>query len=290
MTATAVGLTLGLGLLLVLLAIVDPRPMRSAPSWRPSLPGRPVAALLASAGVTTVSTRGLLSLATLAGLVAGAVMLAVSGTPPVAVVFGLLAAYAPVALLRGRAARRRREFADLWPEAVDNLASAVRAGLSLPEAVTQLGERGPEPLRTWFRDFGADYLATGRFDDCLGRLKDAMADPVADRVCEALRIARAVGGGDLGRVLRSLSRFLRDDVRTRNELESRQAWVVNGARLAVASPWIVLLALSFQRTVITRYSSTAGVVVLVTGAGCCLVAYRLMLRLGQLPAERRVLA
>jgi tight adherence protein B len=288
-TATAVGLTLGLGLLLILLATLDPRPVGPQPR-RSSLPGRPVAELLASAGVTTVSSRGFLTLTALAGLVVGAVMLAVSGTPPVAVVFGLLAAYVPVALLRGRASRRRREFADLWPEAVDNLASAVRAGLSLPEAVTQLGERGPEPLRPWFRDFGADYLATGRFDDCLDRLKDAMADPVADRVCEALRIARAVGGGDLGRVLRSLSRFLRDDVRTRNELESRQAWVVNGARLAVASPWIVLLALSFQRTVITRYSSTAGVVVLMTGGGCCLAAYRLMLRLGRLPEERRVLS
>jgi hypothetical protein len=29
----------------------------------------------------------------------------------------------------------------LWPDAVDNLASAVRAGLSLPEALTQLGQR-----------------------------------------------------------------------------------------------------------------------------------------------------
>ncbi len=91
-------------------------------------------------------------------------------------------------------------------------------------------------------------------------------------------------------MLRSLSRFLRDDIRTRNELEARQAWVVNGARLAVASPWIVLLALSFQRTVITRYQSTAGVVVLAIGAGCCLAAYRLMLRLGRLPDERRVLS
>jgi tight adherence protein B len=287
MTATAVSLTLGLGLLLVLLTVVDPRPTRSV---RSGPQGGRLTALLASAGVTTVSARAFVGLMALAGVAAGLLVLAVSHTPPVAVAFGLLAVYAPVALLRGRAGRRRRELAELWPEAVDNLASAVRAGLSLPEALTQLGERGPGPLRPWFREFGADYIATGRFDACLDRLKDAMADPVADRVCEALRIARAVGGGDLGRMLRSLSRFLRDDIRTRNELEARQAWVVNGARLAVASPWIVLLALSFQRTVITRYESTAGVVVLGVGAACCLAAYRLMLRLGRLPDERRVLS
>ena len=82
---------------------------------------------------------------------------------------------------------------------------------------------------------------------------------MGDRVVEALRIARDVGGGDLGRVLRALSGFLRDDARTRSELEARQAWVVNGARLAAGSPWVVLLVLSFQPEVIQRYRSAAGV-------------------------------
>ena len=77
---------------------------------------------------------------------------------------------------------------------------------------------------------------------------------------------------------------------TRSELESRQAWAVNGARLAVAAPWLVLLMLSFQREVITRYASPAGVVVLVIGGASCLVAYRLMVRIGRLPEERRILS
>jgi len=65
--------------------------------------------------------------------------------------------------------------------------------------------------------------------------------------------------------------------------------VVNGARLAAASPWAVLLALSTQPEVIGRYRSPAGVVVLAVGAGACFVAYRLMVRLGRLPDEQRVL-
>ncbi len=279
------GLLAGIGLLLVWHALTDTAPPRRRSK---ALSGR-TTELLRSAGITTVTPLGLVSLCVVSGLGAGTAVLAVSRTPPVAIAFGLMAAYAPVALVRGRGRRRRRELAEVWPEAVDNLASAVRAGLSLPEALTQLGERGPEPLRPEFSSFGRDYMVSGRFGDCLDRLKDRLADPVGDRVVEALRIAREVGGGDLGRMLRSLSRFLRDDARTRSELEARQSWVVNGARLAAASPWAVLLALSLQPEVIGRYRSAVGVLVLAVGAAACFVAYRLMVRMGRLPEERRVL-
>ena len=67
-------------------------------------------------------------------------------------------------------------------------------------------------------------------------------------------------------------------------------WTGNGARLAVAAPWLVLLMLCFQREVISRYASPAGVVVLAFGVGACVVAYRLMVRIGRLPEERRVLS
>ena len=214
----------------------------------------------------------------------------VSRTVTVAAAFGLLAGYLPLAMLAGRARRRQRELAEVWPEAVDNLASAVRAGMSLAEALTQLGRRGPEPLREPFVAFGVDYEVTGRFTDSLDRLKVRLADPVGDRVVEGLRIAREVGGGELGSLLRNLSGFLREDARTRSELESRQAWTVNGARLAVAAPWLVLLLLCFQREVIARYASPSGVVVLAAGAALCLVAYRAMVRIGRLPEERRVLS
>lgn len=60
--------------------------------------------------------------------------------------------------------------------------------------------------------------------------------------------------------------------------------------MAVAAPWLVLLLMSLQSEVIRRYASPAGVVVLVVGASLCLVAYRLMMRIGRLPVERRILS
>jgi tight adherence protein B len=282
-----IGLLAGLGLLLIGWTFAEP-------GWRPSprtvrRTGR-IADLLTRAGVEGVSPAQVVAMCAAAFGLAATVLTAASGVAAIGVIFGLMVGALPISVLRGRAARRVREHAALWPDAVDNLSSAVRAGLSLPEALMQLGERGPEGLRAPFRQFGRDHQATGRFHDSLDLLKMRLADPVGDRVIEALRIAREVGGGDLGRMLRSLSGFLRDDLRTRGELESRQSWTVSGARLAVGAPWAVLLLMCLQQDVVQRFATTAGLVVLASGALLCVVAYRLMLWIGRLPAEKRILA
>lgn len=278
------GLGVGVGLLLVASAFVVPRTPAQGRSGRPGL-----RALLARAGLVEVRPGGLLAVSAVCALVGFVAVQVLSRTAPVALAFGCIGAYLPFGVLRGRARRRQREFAEVWPEAVDNLASGIRAGLALPEALAGLAVRGPEPLRAPFAAFALDYQASGRFAESLDRLKERLADPVGDRVVEALRVAREVGGGDLGRLLRSLSSYLREDARTRSELESRQAWTVNGARLAVSAPWLVLLLLSFQREVIGRYATAAGVVVLLGGAVTCAAAYWLMTRIGRLPTERRIL-
>ena len=163
-------------------------------------------------------------------------------------------------------------------------------GWRCPRRSEQLGERGPEELRPAFRAFAEDYRATGRFHDCLDRLKDRLSDPVGDRLVESLRIAREVGGSDLGRLLRTLSTFLREDARTRAELETRQGWTVNAARLAVAAPWIVLalhgdpgrVAAGLQHAPPGRSSWRSG-------RRSPSAAYRLMVRIGRLPEDERVL-
>jgi len=281
---TLIGLVFGIGLLLV---VDNWHPKPTAPA-RVAGPHR-IEALLERAGMPDVTPRTIVLAAVGIAVVAAVVAAGVTGVAVVGVLAGIAGAWTPFALIRSRAVRRQREHAEAWPDAVDHLASAVRAGLSLPEALIQLGERGPEPLRRPFIQFGRDYGSTGRFAESLDLLKARLADPIGDRVVEALRIAREVGGGDLGRLLRSLSGFLRDDLRTRGELESRQSWTIGAARLAVAAPWLVLLMMSLQRAVIARFATPSGVLLLITGALICLVAYRLMLRLGRLPTEQRIL-
>jgi len=278
-----VGLLAGTGILLILLGSTGPRVAATQREGR-------LQRLIDRAGLERIRPASVIAVSVGGALLAAVVALAVSGV----VVVGVLAAIAvgsiPYVVLRRRAAARVRSLRGSWPDAVDVLASSVRAGLSLPEAVADLGERGPEPLRPAFARFATEYRATGSFALALEVLQDSMRDPVADRVVIALGIAREVGGSDLGRVLSTLSEFLREDARTRGEIEARQSWTVNGARIAVAAPWMTLALLCTRPEAMAAYSTSLGAVILLGAALLSVVAYRVMIAIGRLPDEPRVMA
>ncbi|WP_462187084.1 type II secretion system F family protein [Frankia sp. CcWB2] len=279
------GLLFGLGLFLI---VTSGRPRFAAWSatarWE-----RSTSDLLAQAGIRGVTPRQFVMISLGLGLVAGLVVLAFTETVSLAGAFVVFASLLPRALVVRRRHARMHDLRELWPDVVDNLSSAVRAGMSLPEGLAAVGVRGPVQLRPAFTRFGEDYSATGSFSACLDRLADELADPVADRIIESLRMAREVGGTDLGRLLRTLSTFLREDARTRAELETRQSWTVNAAWLALAAPWIVLLLLATRGQNVRAYDSPTGVLVLVVGGAVSALAYLLMKRIGRLPEEGRVL-
>lgn len=284
MIPALLGVTTGAGLFLVWWACWESAPV--AP--REARPNR-LADLLAAAGVDKVSVGGLVGTCLGVGAFVTLVFFAVSGSWPIAICFGLFAGWLPISILRWRARKRTALLRQLWPDVVDHLRSAIRAGLPLPEALIQLGDKGPVELRQVFREFGADYRAGGQFEGSLNKLKNRLGDPVADRIVEALRLTREVGGSDLGKLLGTLAEFLRDSARTRSELEARQSWTVNAARLAVAAPWIVMLLLSTRPEAVQAYNTAVGAGVLLGGLVVSLVCYSIMLRIGALPEDERVL-
>ncbi|CAM3356618.1 type II secretion system F family protein [Occultella aeris] len=283
---TVAGLLLGVGLLCIWWSFW---PQQQPRQRRSTQRGERTQDLLVQAGMPGVRPAAFYGTSVAIGLVTFVVAAAVTGSPTIAASFAVLVALAPGAYVRSRARRRRTELRELWPEVVDDLNSGIRAGMSLPEALIGLSERGPEPMRAEFRAFADDYRATGRFSDALDRLKARLADPVADRLIEALRLTRDVGGTDLGRLLRTLSAFLRDDLRARGELEARQSWTVNGARLAAGAPWLVLALLSTRPETAAAFNTALGAAVLLCGAAASAAAYLLMVRIGRLPEDVRVL-
>ena len=193
-------------------------------------------------------------------------------------------------ILRARACRERKRNAlrHAWPDALADIISGVRAGLSLAECCSAVAHRGPQEMREAFVSFNATYNATGSFDAALTRLQDALADPVADRVVAVLRMAHEVGGNDLVRVLRASAEFIREDLRVRGEIRARWSWTVTAARIAAAAPFLVLAMMGVRPEAAAAYASPAGTTTILVGTAMSALGYRLMLRAARLPEERRI--
>jgi tight adherence protein B len=259
----ALGLIAGAGLVLMYLGLTTPSIQR-----RPAL---------------SVQVRSALVKTSLTFAVATLVALAVSQSLPVALMLGGALSVIPWSRRNAHARKQQELTREAWPDIVDDLASGVRAGLPLTEALIAAGDRAPEHMGPAFGRFAARMRMTGRVDECLTQLEADLADPIGSRVIDAVRLTREVGGVDIGRVLRTLSAYLREDARLRGEIEARQSLSVNAARMAVAAPWLVLGMLALRPSAVAIYSSATGVFILLFVALVSAVAYRLMRYLGRLP-------
>ena len=124
-----IGLALGLGLLLVVQALAAPSGTPAQPTWtaRLRLAAR---SAVAEAGLGRLGLRGLTAWCLGVGAAAFLMIAGLSRSQVLASAFGLIAGYAPIAYVRARGRRRRDARRAAWPDVVDDLASAVRAGQS----------------------------------------------------------------------------------------------------------------------------------------------------------------
>lgn len=258
---------------------------------RPSSPREPrhgpLSRSLAEAGLGSVRPRSLMIVMLAAALCAGSSAWLLTSIPVLAALAFGAGGMSPVVALRARRLRLRRARRQVWPDVCDLLIASIRVGLSLPDAVAGLAESSPVMMRPAFIAFARDLRATGRFESSLDRLKNALADPIADRIVEALRMARQVGGTELGSVLRALSASVRADAALRGEVEARQSWIRGAAVLGAIAPWVILGLLVMRPEGSEAYSTPEGMVVICVGALVSVVAYRIMIRIGRLPEPGR---
>ena len=281
----AVGLLLGAGLVLGISPWVWPRAAASGSRRTGPLDGLRVR--LRQAGLPQVSAGVFVVVSVLLGVAVLALVTIVTPVLALGVLAGIVAGMLPLALLSARARVRRRALRAAWPDLVDHLVSGLRSGLPLAESVGALATVGAPETRDAFVRFEREVRASGAVSPALDALKERLADPVADRIVETLRMAREVGGTELPTVLRNLAASLRAELAVRAEAEARQSWVFSAARLGVAAPWVVLLLLASRPEAASAYNSPLGLVVLGAGLVVTIVAYRLMIALGRLPEERR---
>jgi tight adherence protein B len=251
-----------------------------------STPGR-LDRLLEEAGFGSIRPRVVLIVSFAGAILCAAIAWLATGVAAFAVVVAVAGAAGPFLWLRARRTRLVRSRRMLWPDVCDLLIASVRAGMSLPDAVSSLAVSAPVALRPAFAAFASDVSASGHFDSSIQRLKSSLADPVADRIVETLRMARQVGGTELTTVLRALAGSVRAEATLRGEVEARQSWIRGAAVLGVVAPWVILVLLALRPEGARAYASPEGVGLILAGGAVSFVAFRLMLRIGRLPEPRR---
>jgi tight adherence protein B len=163
-----------------------------------------------------------------------------------------------------------------WAEVLDSLNSAASAGLNPSEAIADLAEIGPSELRGQFAEASRELDSGAPLQSVLSRLKTQLKDAHADRTLELLGLTQLLGGRGYLEAIQSFSSQIREQQTLDGELAAKQGWIKGTAKLAVASPWIIVLLLSARPENASTYNSTGGILILACGLAVCLIAYRLI--------------
>lgn len=169
-----------------------------------------------------------------------------------------------------------------WIAFIDDLSSGVRAGLTLSDALAQALKNSEEPLRSEFLEAIVEFNRSGQVSRVLLILQSQIKDAVGAATVKLLSVVMKTGANDLASSLRILADASRETINLVQELKAKQSWVLNGARISVIAPWLVLLALWTQESVRVAYQNFKGQLVLVLVATVGVVGYFAMKRIGKI--------
>jgi tight adherence protein B len=179
---------------------------------------------------------GILVATGLVGLLAG------QGSLLVGVLFLVLGAVGPWAVLGLRAARRRRAFQALLPETLQLMSGSLSAGLSLAQSVDTIVREGSDPVASEFRR----VLVETRLGVSLEEAFEGVAERFASRdfawVVMAIRIQREVGG-NLAELLDTVAATMRERQYIRRQVSALAAEGKLSALVLAALPPLFLLYL-----------------------------------------------
>ena len=199
--------------------------------------------------------------------------IAVAGIPGgiVAIVGVLLA---PRIVRRRRAARGARAAEEQLPDAISVLATGVRTGRSLVQALALAGAEVDPPIGPTFRA-AADRIALGApMDDALARWASEVGGPEARVAAGVLRLHQRTGGA-LPTALQELADTLRARRTGARELRSLTAQARLSAAILGLLPigFFLFLSAVARRDIEAAYASGLGATAIAVGLGLQAAAF-----------------
>jgi tight adherence protein B len=155
----------------------------------------------------------------------------------------LLLAFAPLAYIMWARQRRLAKFEEHFPEALDLLGRAVRAGHAFTTGMEMIAKESDEPIGGEFRTTFEEQNFGLPLRDTLLNLTERV--PLIDvRFFVTSLMIQKETGGNLAEILDGLSRVIRDRFRIHREVQTKTAQGKLTAAILIAIPPIMLLALS----------------------------------------------
>lgn len=244
---------------------------------------------LAQAGLDGVRPSQFFAAVALIFVVATALGYALLGGALPALAIGGFAATYPAVSYRARRRRRRQATAEAWPRMIEEMALLTGSlGRSVPQALFEVGLRGPQEMRPAFAAAHREWLLTTDFERTVEVLKARLADATADAACETLLVAHEIGGTDLEKRLAALVDDRAADIQGRKDAQAQQAGVRFARRFVLIVPVGMALAGLSIGDGRAAFRSPAGQMAALLAVsvviGCWLWSGRIM----RLPDEERV--
>jgi tight adherence protein B len=220
-----------------------------------------------------------------AAAVGGGCVGALVGGPVVGIAVGVASAIAPVAMDRKRNAGRRTAIDGQLLDAVTAIASALRSGRSLGQALTTAADEADDPLSTILADTAHAASLGVPMDEALDRFADAVGGSDVRLVSGVLKVHRRTGGA-LAASLDDVARTLADRREAARELRSLTAQARLSAAILGLLPlgFFLFLSVVARRDIESAYRTTAGASAIGIGLalqGAAFVWIRRLLRMDE---------
>ena len=154
----------------------------------------------------------------------------------------LAAGAAPVLYLRAARARRFRMFAEQFPEALDSLSRALKAGYPLANAIDLLAMEQPEPLAREMRRTRDEWKLGGAWDQAMDNLAARIPLTEVALFCSAVKMQNRYGGR-LNDVLTRLGETMREHAALEGEVRSVSAHSRLTGTVLTAVPLVIAVLL-----------------------------------------------
>jgi tight adherence protein B len=194
-----------------------------------------------------------------AAAVGGGCIGALVGGPMVGIAVGVASAIAPVAMDRKRNAGRRTAIDGQLLDVVTAIASALRSGRSLGQALTTAADEADDPLSTILAGTAHAASLGVPMDEALDRFADAVGGSDVRLVSGVLKVHRRTGGA-LAAALDDVARTLADRREAARELRSLTAQARLSAGILGLLPlgFFLFLSVVARRDIESAYRTTAG--------------------------------